>query len=245
MTLQLRPTFSESWYRVKDLRAKLRPDLSSYVYFTTFGKGESSPDISPVAFLVDRCENVYVSGWGGRIAGDFPNAGVSGLTVTPDANETAGGRSYGRIGVGSTGTQFTIPRERVGPVRAIAQGAAETWQWVRLTVKFLGQMFTGEQSARSIGGPILIGQLSGQVARDGAESFLNFMALLSVNLAVLNLLPIPVLDGGHLVFLAIEGIRGRALSLRQRMRLSQVGFVLILMIMAFAIGNDILRLFGL
>jgi regulator of sigma E protease len=167
------------------------------------------------------------------------------LTVTPDMNETAGGRSYGRIGVGSTGTPLLIPRERVGPVTAIAQGAAETWQWVRLTVKFLGQMFTGEQSARSIGGPILIGQLSGQVARDGAESFLNFMALLSVNLAVLNLLPIPVLDGGHLVFLAIEGIRGRALSINQRMRLSQVGFVLILMIMAFAIGNDILRLFGL
>jgi regulator of sigma E protease len=167
------------------------------------------------------------------------------VSVTPEPSVTVGDRSFGRIGAGATGTAFSIPRERVGPLTAIAQGAAQTWQWVRLTVKFLGQMFTGEQSARSIGGPILIGQLSGQVARDGAESFLNFMALLSVNLAVLNLLPIPVLDGGHLVFLAIEGIRGRALSINQRMRLSQVGFVLILMIMAFAIGNDILRLFGL
>jgi regulator of sigma E protease len=71
------------------------------------------------------------------------------------------------------------------------------------------------------------------------------MSLLSVNLAVLNLLPIPVLDGGHLVFLLIEGVRGKALSLNQRMRLTQVGVVLILALMVFAIGNDVLRLFGL
>jgi regulator of sigma E protease len=167
------------------------------------------------------------------------------ITVTPEANTLPDGARYGRIGVTSMVGSFALPRERVGPVRAITNGAAETWQWTRLTLKFLGGMFTGEQSVRNLGGPILIGQLSGQVARAGLESFLNWMALLSVNLAILNLLPIPVLDGGHLVFLAIEGVRGRALSFKQRMRLSQVGFVLILMIMAFAIGNDILRLFGL
>ena len=167
------------------------------------------------------------------------------LTVTPEAASLPDGTRYGRIGVGSTGGQFALPRERVGPLRAIAWGATETWQWIRLTLSFLGGMFTGEQSVRELGGPITIGQLSGQVARAGLESFLNFMALLSVNLAILNLLPIPVLDGGHLVFLGIEAVRGRALSFKQRMRLSQVGFVLILMIMAFAIGNDILRLFGL
>jgi regulator of sigma E protease len=167
------------------------------------------------------------------------------LTVTPDAAALPDGTRYGRIGVGGTGGQFALPRERVGPLRAIAWGATETWQWIKLTLSFLGGMFTGEQSVRELGGPITIGQLSGQVARAGLESFLNFMALLSVNLAILNLLPIPVLDGGHLVFLGIEAVRGRALSFKQRMRLSQVGFVLILMIMAFAIGNDILRLFGL
>jgi len=81
------PVINATWSQPggKQFIAKLRPDLSAYVYFTTFGKGESSPDISPVAFLVDRCENVYVSGWGGRISGDFPNAGVTGLPVTPDA----------------------------------------------------------------------------------------------------------------------------------------------------------------
>ncbi|MGH7461400.1 MAG: site-2 protease family protein, partial [Longimicrobiales bacterium] len=96
-----------------------------------------------------------------------------------------------------------------------------------------------------VGGPIQIAQLSGQVVRAGLEAFLSFMALFSVNLAVLNLLPIPVLDGGHLMFLAVEGIRGRALSLEQRMRLSQVGFVIVLAIMVWAVANDVLRLFGL
>jgi regulator of sigma E protease len=137
------------------------------------------------------------------------------------------------------------PRERMGPVRAMAFGASETWRWTRLTVGFLGGITTGQHSARDMGGPIMIGQLSGQVARSGLRDFLNFMSLLSVNLAVLNLLPIPVLDGGHLVFLLIEGVRGKALSLNQRMRLTQVGVVLILALMVFAIGNDVLRLFGL
>jgi hypothetical protein len=87
----------------------------------------------------------------------------------------------------------------------------------------------------------MIGQMSGRFARAGAEAFLSFMAILSVNLAILNLLPIPVLDGGHLVFLGIEAVRGRPLSMEQRMRFTQVGFVLIIMLMAWAIGNDLLR----
>jgi regulator of sigma E protease len=90
-----------------------------------------------------------------------------------------------------------------------------------------------------------VGQLSGQVARIGLEAFLGFMALFSVNLAVLNLLPIPVLDGGHLLFLGIEAVRGRAISLENRMRIMQVGFVIVLAIMVWAVGNDILRLFGI
>ena len=82
-------------------------------------------------------------------------------------------------------------------------------------------------------------------AAQGLPAFLRFMALFSVNLAILNLLPIPVLDGGHLVFLGIEGVRGRPLSTRQRLRWSQIGFVVLLMMMALALGNDILRLVGL
>lgn len=166
------------------------------------------------------------------------------LTVVPRADTLTSGAVFGRIGVGGPSAQLAAPREQQGPLAAIAFGAGETWRWVRLTVEFLGGMFSGRHSARDIGGPIMIGQLSGEVARAGAEAFINFMALLSVNLAVLNLLPIPVLDGGHLVFLLIEGVRGRALSLQQRMRLTQVGMVLILALMVFAIGNDVLRVLG-
>ena len=79
----------------------------------------------------------------------------------------------------------------------------------------------------------------------GMDVFLNFMALFSVNLAILNLLPIPVLDGGHLLFLAIEAVRGRALSIEQRLRWTNVGFLIVMGIMVWALGNDVLRWLGL
>ncbi|MGH7444440.1 MAG: RIP metalloprotease RseP, partial [Longimicrobiales bacterium] len=167
-------------------------------------------------------------------------------TVVPDANRLANGRVYGRIGVQRAGMlDAGLPRERLQPLSAVAYGFTRTWDVVVLTVDFLGGMFTGRHSARNIGGPIEIGRISGQVARAGMEQFLNFMALFSVNLAVLNLLPIPVLDGGQLMFLLFEGVRGRPLSIEQRMRLTQVGFVMILLIMAWAIGNDVLRALGI
>jgi regulator of sigma E protease len=87
--------------------------------------------------------------------------------------------------------------------------------------------------------------MSGQAAAEGLPVFLRFMGLFSVNLAILNLLPIPVLDGGHLLFLAIEAVRGRPLSVQQRLRWSQVGFVILIGIMLLALGNDFLRLLGL
>ena len=168
------------------------------------------------------------------------------ITVTPEARDLRGVVNYGRLGVFPRDRpESKLPREKPGVAGAVAYGFAETWGVVALTVDFLGDLFTGGASPRSVGGPIQIGQLSGQVARMGLEAFLSFMALFSVNLAVLNLLPIPVLDGGHLMFLAVEAVRGRALSLEQRMRLSQVGFVIVLAIMVWAVANDVLRLFGL
>jgi regulator of sigma E protease len=92
---------------------------------------------------------------------------------------------------------------------------------------------------------VTIGAASGQAAQLGIEAFLRFMAFFSVNLAILNLLPIPVLDGDHLAFLGIEAVRGKALSVKQRLRWSQLGVVVVLGIMLLALSNDILRLFGL
>lgn len=149
-------------------------------------------------------------------------------------------QTIGRIGAG-----VEIPRERPGLLGAIGHGLSETWNVVYLILDFLRDLFTGDASPRSLGGPIMIGQMSGEVARAGIEAFLSFMAIFSVNLAVLNLLPIPVLDGGHLLFLAIEAVRGRALSFEQRLRFTQVGFIVVVAIMVWAIANDVLRLFGI
>ncbi|HEY8377275.1 MAG TPA: RIP metalloprotease RseP [Nannocystis sp.] len=151
----------------------------------------------------------------------------------------------GEQAIGVIGALPMVEHERPGVLGAVGHGFARTGEVIALIVGFLVDLLTGNASPRSLGGPILIGQLSGQVARLGLQPFLDFMALFSVNLAVLNLLPIPVLDGGHLVFLAIEAIRGRALSFEQRMRLTQVGFVIVLAIMVWALASDFLRLFGL
>jgi regulator of sigma E protease len=163
------------------------------------------------------------------------------VTVVPAADtlEIEGRREViGRMGVAP-------PRDRPGPIGALGHGMSRTREMTGVTLEFLGNLVTGRASPRNVGGPILIGQLSGRFARAGLEAFLTFMAVFSINLAILNLLPIPVLDGGQLVFLGIEAIRGKALSFEWRMRLTQVGLVLILMIMAWAFGSDILRVLGL
>jgi len=94
---------------------------------------------------------------------------------------------------------------------------------------------------RSLGGPLAIGQISGETARLGLDAFLSFLAIFSINLAIFNLLPIPILDGGHLLFIAIEAVRGRPLSVEQRIRFSHVGMILVVGLMVWAITNDILR----
>jgi regulator of sigma E protease len=168
------------------------------------------------------------------------------VTVTPDQKTLGSKHTYGRVGVSpQSSLADAFPRQRASFLGAFANGAERTWEVVAMTVGFLKDLVTGGASPRNLGGPILIGKLSGQVARAGLEQFLGFMALFSVNLAVLNLLPIPVLDGGHLVFLGWEAIRGKPLSLENRMRLSQVGFFIVIAIMVWALSNDVLRLFGI
>lgn len=168
------------------------------------------------------------------------------VTVAPEPvtiEDPATGQEIdvGRIGVDPS---YEPLRIRFGLIGALAEGARLTWQSVELVYVTLKGIVLREVSAREIGGPIMIGQMSGQFARVGLSALFEFMALLSVNLAILNILPIPVLDGGHLVFLAIEGIRGRPLSVAARMRLIQAGMFLLLGLMVLVFTNDILRLFG-
>jgi regulator of sigma E protease len=166
------------------------------------------------------------------------------LTITPEAKKLRNNMSYGRVGISPARINIDEPRQRAGLFSGLAHGFTQTWDMIAVTFGFLWDLITGKASARNLGGPIMIGQLSGEVARLGLEAFLGFMALFSINLAVLNLLPIPVLDGGHLMFLTVEAVRGKPLSIESRMRWSQVGFVIVMAIMVWALANDVLRLFG-
>ena len=136
-------------------------------------------------------------------------------------------------------------RRDVSLAEAVQLGYAQTVGISALILGFLGDLVTGGVSPRSVGSIVTIGAASGQAAQLGMETFLSFMALFSVNLAILNLLPIPVLDGGHLLFLGIEAVRGKALSVEQRLRWTHFGFLIIMGIMLWALSNDILRLFGI
>lgn len=149
--------------------------------------------------------------------------------------------TFGRIGVT---LETENPRRALGLGGSLAEGTRQTWFWTKLIVNFVGQLVTGGVSPREIGGPILIGQISGQAARAGFAALVGFMAFLSVNLAVLNLLPIPILDGGHLVFLAIEAIKGSPVSQQLRARLSQLGFIVLMALMVWVFTSDVLRLTG-
>ncbi len=167
------------------------------------------------------------------------------LTVTPLAeserdSSTGAMREVGKVRVSVSGER--PPLRRYGALGAVGQGFAQAGQAAGLVLFTLKGLVLGQLSLRDVGGPILIGQVSGEVARLGLEPFLSFLALFSMNLAVLNLLPIPVLDGGHLLFLAIEGVRRKPLSERVRLRWTQVGFAVLVAIMVLALANDVLRL---
>jgi regulator of sigma E protease len=148
------------------------------------------------------------------------------------------------IDIGWLGVGTRIGRIGLSPVDALVAGTEATWRASTLIVGGLYQLVTGDISLRSLGGPVAIGQLTGLAARQGVGSLFAWVALFSINLAILNLLPIPVLDGGHILFLAIEGTRGRPLSNRQKLRLSQVGLAFLVLLMAWAFTADILRLVG-
>ena len=147
-----------------------------------------------------------------------------------------------RIGIGQRLPEPVY--ERFGPGAAIVEGARQTWDVAALVLFSLKGMVVGDISVRELGGPVVIADASAQAARAGLRYLLWFMAFLSVNLAVLNLLPIPVLDGGHLVFLAIEGVRRRPVSKELRLRLTNIGLYFLLALTIFVVVNDVLRLTG-
>lgn len=166
------------------------------------------------------------------------------LEVTSDTQSVAdtGGtrRVIGMLGVVR---RSDLVHEDYSLGGALGAGWESTIESTRMIWRTVKGLLSGRVAGKELGGPILIGQLAGQTARLGLDAFLGFMALISVNLAVLNLLPIPLLDGGQFLFLLAEGIMRRPLSLKVRERLATVGFVMLILIMLLAFGNDFRRLF--
>ena len=124
----------------------------------------------------------------------------------------------------------------------IKEGFSDTVTWTEFVVMSLVRLVQGEVSAKNVGGVITIGRVASHSFAAGLSSFLRTMAIISINLFLLNLLPIPILDGGHLVFYAIEGVKGAPLSLRKMELAQQIGLMLLMILMVFAFFNDITNL---
>ncbi|WP_416355729.1 RIP metalloprotease RseP [Aureimonas phyllosphaerae] len=168
---------------------------------------------------------------------------VIALTVTPQEQAQTDG--FGNefktavIGVVANAEQSGFRTRELGPLESLRYGVSQTWFVTEQTVSFIGGIFKGSQSSDQIGGPIRIAQVSSQVATLGIAPLLNLAALLSVSIGLLNLLPIPMLDGGHLMFYAAEAVRGRPLSERVQEFGFRIGLALVLMLMVFAFWNDL------
>lgn len=168
------------------------------------------------------------------------------IPVTPRLTERTdrfgNKQEIGIVGIVNDSEAANFRVERVGPVQAVADGVAETWFIIARTMQYLSDIVTGYQSADQLGGPIRIAKVSGDVATLGVGALMNLAAVLSVSIGLLNLFPIPMLDGGHLVFYAIEAIRGRPLSENAQEFGFRIGLAMVLFLMFFATWNDLSQL---
>ncbi|MDX1391811.1 MAG: sigma E protease regulator RseP [Rheinheimera sp.] len=167
------------------------------------------------------------------------------LTVTPSTTLSEDGFSQGLLGVSpkvSDWPEGVLYTQRYNVFAALSAGAAQTWQLTRLSFSMIGKLLSGDVSVKHLSGPIAIAQGAGTTASMGLVAFLSFLALISVNLAVINLLPLPVLDGGHLMYMLLELMRGKPVSEKTQEIGFRFGALILLMLMGIALLNDISRL---
>ena len=178
----------------------------------------------------------------------FRNGDDMELILTPGEKATGEGETIGFIGVGLNADSITdqslLAIETYPPHTALLKGIGKTVDMTFVTLQILGRMISGEASLKNLSGPVSIAQYAAQTARMGIVTFLGFLAIVSISLAVLNLLPIPLLDGGHLFYYLIEFIKGSPVSMPVQMLGQRIGIVLLFGLMGLAIYNDILRLAG-
>ncbi|MDX5363264.1 MAG: RIP metalloprotease RseP [Pseudazoarcus pumilus] len=167
------------------------------------------------------------------------------LSLVPEPTQIDG-RTLGRIGVAAADApalrEQMFTTVRYGPLEGLTRAAVKTWDTSVLTLKMIGRMLIGEVSWKNLSGPVTIADYAGQTAKLGLAHYLGFMALISISLGVLNLLPIPVLDGGHLLYYVVEIVKGSPVSERVMQLGQQLGLVVLAMLMVFAFYNDIMRL---
>jgi regulator of sigma E protease len=165
------------------------------------------------------------------------------LQVTPDAITEGKAPAFGRVGAQVSGPPDMVTVRR-GPLEGIGYGLVRTWEVSELTVRMMGRMLIGQASLKNLSGPITIADYAGKSASHGLTHYLLFLALISVSLGVLNLLPLPVLDGGHLMYYLWEAVTGRSVSDAWMERLQRGGVAVLLVMMSIALFNDVTRLFG-
>ena len=201
---------------------------------------------SPIANFSEMQRIVSISA-GEPIRVEVERGGVPvTLNATPELKELKDNfgnvHRLGVLGISRSMAPGDIKTEKAGPLQAVVMGVQETWFVVDRTISYIGGVFTGRESADQLGGPIRIAQVSGQVATAGFTALIHLTAVLSVSIGLLNLFPIPLLDGGHLLFYGIEAARGRPLSERAQEVGFRIGLAIVVVLMIFATFNDILHL---
>lgn len=204
-------------------------------------------DGNPVSQWSELVEKVRASP-GASLAIEIERAGRRRTVMVTAESATEGETTIGKIGaaalVDPKQIEQLITEVRYPPFEALWRAVARTGEVSAFTLKMLGRMIIGQVSVRNLSGPITIADYAGQTAQLGWLAYLNFLALISISLGVLNLLPVPVLDGGHLMYYLVEIVKGSPVSDRALEVGQQVGIVLLFSLMAFALYNDINRLFG-
>jgi len=169
------------------------------------------------------------------------------LTVTPELVETEsrfGTAKIARIGIRGAAERSDVIVKTYGPAEAVGKSFEETFFWMKQPIIFIGELIGGRASADQLGGPVRIAQMSKEVASIGIPELLRWTAIISISIGLINLFPIPVLDGGHLVFYGIEAIRGRPLNEKAQEIGFRIGMALVLMLMVFVTWNDVVQLIG-
>jgi regulator of sigma E protease len=232
------------------------PEVDPIVGEVVDGGAASAAGLQPGDVVLSIDGNA-IDNWTMLVQAVQPSAGIAldvivkrannevAVLLTPEPFEV-GENTIGRIGVIETQSALRAEKAKVivkhAPVQALGEAVARTWDMSALTIRMLGKLLFGQASLDNISGPISIAQYAGQSASIGIDHYINFIALISISLAVLNLLPIPMLDGGHLLFFAAEAIRGKPIPESVQIIGQQIGMALLGALMFLAFYNDIWRL---